>query len=223
MNREIVDTAVSFVDLVLASHARRLEGRKEWPEKSEVTLLRVISAAGFGPKAVVPGQLFRHLGRDYRPINKGCPFKVVDQTGRDDYFATGWLDCAFRRVRFGLNGRQEDRSELIEAICIEIQNSVPLKPIKLTHKGDFLHESPRKPDVSGFGHFVRHVRDKDDVLQLNIGIHMSCGGWMHRAEGTLERGALACEACGLRVTFLRGIRTYGDLRHSLEDEFIAAV
>ena len=123
-----MNRASKFVDLVLS---------KQWKPASDVfsvdevqIFFDTVSAAGFNPKEIVRGMLVGHYrdqdgsvtGETY-PINYVCPYKVVNEDGADNYFATGWLDCAFRRVVYGATQNDESREKLTEVINEEIKLS----------------------------------------------------------------------------------------------------
>ena len=176
--------ASQFVDLVLKHE--RWDKVKELADDEVRVLFAVVSAAGFEPKAVVPGKLVGHCldedgsrtGETY-PINKLCPFKVVSQEGGDHYFATAWLDCALRYAVARATRGGENRDQLIEVIRSEIERSVPLQPIQLTPEGDMLREYPRQALAFGLEYFVDHARD-DHELGSCVGVHGYCNGWMDR-------------------------------------------
>jgi hypothetical protein len=214
-------TATQFVDLAL-KYPKWGEIIRDLPEAEMQTLFALVSAAGFDPKAVVQGQLKGHYrdqdgsatGETY-PINHLCPFKVISkEEGKDHYFASGWLDCALRRVVFVGKRQGESREQLIEAIASEIKRSVPLEPIQLTLDGDMLSEYP--PSTNGFfpKYFVDHTRD-NRTLNSCVGIHDYCNGWADRLRATETQDAIVCRVCHLRVLFPREIKTYGELRQFL--------
>jgi hypothetical protein len=218
-----VSTASSFVDLVL-KHDNWDKIRK-LPAKDVRLLFDIVSAAGFEPREVVPGKLKgdyldqdgSRTGKTY-PINDSCPFTVIDQEDDEDYFATGWLDCAFRRVLFGASRQKESREELITAIAAEIERSVPLPPIQLTRDGDSLSEYPPNPlQIDPFEYFIDHTRD-DRKLSLCVGVHQHCNGWMDRQSATKTHDALICRRCHIRVLFPKEVVTYGELRQALSKE-----
>jgi len=215
--------AIRFVDLALRY--------KQWDEiqtlsEDEVQILfDTVSAAGFDPARVVPGKLRGHYrdqdgsstGETY-PINGLCPFKVVsgDEDG-DHYFATGWLDCALRRVVNGSTRQNEGREKLTEVMAEEIERSVPLEPIPLTPEGDLLREYP--PGTCGYGliYFVKHTRDESSLGSC-VGVHEYCDNWMDRRRATKTHDALVCRGCHLRVLFPKEVKTYGDLRQVLASQ-----
>ncbi len=97
---ETVVFASRFIDLVL--RFKPSEGIDLSPEDI-LTLLKIVEVAGFKPKSLILGKLKGNYldqdgsatGETY-PINSICPLKVVDEKNEDNYFATGWLDCAWR-------------------------------------------------------------------------------------------------------------------------------
>ncbi|MFA6537503.1 MAG: hypothetical protein WCT18_03860 [Patescibacteria group bacterium] len=216
---DIATITPQFVDLALKHKWGEV---KELPAEEIQILFEVVAAAGFNPKEIVPA----NLTGDYRDqggnktgekflINRFSPFKVVGQENSDHYFATGWLDCALRRVVFGATRQKENREQLIVAMQSEIERSVPLEPIQLTPEGDRLCEyPPRFYELGGLEYFVDHTRD-DRNLSLCVGIHKCCGGWMDRHNVTDSHDVVICRSCHLRVLFSKEIKTYGELREAL--------
>ncbi len=213
------DVATRFVDLTLKY--KRWDEVKTLPADEVQILFDIVSAAGFNPKKVTQGKLVGHYrnqdgsstGKTY-PINSLCPFKVTGEDGEDNYFATGWLDCALRRVVYGSPRHNDNREKLVEVITEEIERSVPLEPIQLTPEGDLLREYPPSTLVFGLEYFVKHTRDENNLGSC-VGTHMYCSGWMDRRGATKTHDALVCRHCHLRVLFPKEIKTYGDLRQAL--------
>lgn len=178
-------------------------------EQETRTMLDLLYAAGFEPRSVAPGRLVGHYleqdgsrtGETY-PINSLYPFKVVDQACEDDYMATGWLEGMARLVWSGAT---------VPDLSKRIEQSVPMKPIRLTADGDMLSEYPPDGHV---GYFVQHTRD-DKQLSNCVGVHKFCHGWMDRVGATAEKDAIVCRRCHLRVLFPKTAKTYGDLRQAL--------
>jgi hypothetical protein len=219
----VAKVAASFVDLAL-SHDGWNEV-EQLPSEELQILFRTVSAAGFKPKAVVLGKLKgdwldqdgSRTGQTY-PINHLSPVKVMGQDG-DNYFATGWLDCALIRVVGGAK-RGEDRNVLVKAVESEIRRSVPLPPIQLTPDRDLLREYPPRPiELGALPYFVDHSRDGEQ-LSTCVGVHAYCGSWMDRVRATATHDAIVCRGCHLRVLFPKGIKTYGQLRQHLAAERI---
>ncbi len=218
MPNKSTEVASKFVDLVLKYE--RWDEVKTIPADEIQILFEIVSAAGFPVKKVILGKLVGYYldqdgsrtGKTYL-VNSLCPFKVICEDG-DHYFATGWLDCAFRRVVYGKKRQNEGRDKLIEVIIKEIERSLPLEPIRLTPEGDFLCEYPPSPRTSGFEYFVKHTRDEDN-LGLCVGIHEFCNSWMERVRATKTHDAIVCRGCHLRVLFPKEVKTYGDLRQAL--------
>ena len=209
----ILVAAIDFVKL--AMRYDQWDQTKEIPEDEIHILFATVAAAGFDPKIVIPGQLRGHFkdqdgsntGETY-PINKLCPFKVVNQENGDHFSATKWLDCALQHVISGLrNGKGS--VELIDEIATEIERSIPLTPIQLTPEGDLLREYP--PDRAGF---VDHTKDSRELSSC-VGIHAYCNCWMDRRRATATQDAIVCRGCSLRVLFPKEVRTYGELRKAL--------
>lgn len=211
--------ASQFVDLVLKRG--QWDKVKELPVDEVQMLFATVSAAGFDPKEVVLGKLVGHYhdqdgntGETY-PINSLCSFKVVNQEDDYHYFATGWLDCALRRVVFGATRQKESRDQLIEVIATEIKRSVPLQPVQLTPESDLLREYPPSTlAFSGLAYFVEHTRD-DRKLDGCVGVHKYCNSWMDRRRATGTHDAIVCRGCHLRVLFPKEVKTYGELRRVL--------
>lgn len=223
MPNETITVATQFVDLALK--------HKHWDRVTELpvdevrVLFATVAAAGFDPREVKRGELKGHyLDDDGRrmvkthPIQVLCPFKVVGREG-DDYFATGWLDCALRRVVHGSTRQNESREKLIEVMAEEIERSVPLVPIQLTPEGDLLREYPPSTLAFGLEYFVKHTRDEND-LDSCVGVHEFCNSWMDRRRATSTHDAIVCRGCYLRVLFPREVRTYGELRQALASQHV---
>lgn len=219
MSSKAWEAAVNFVDIALKRKEKNCI--EDFSPEEIQAIFEMVSAAGFRPKEVVFGKLAGNYldqdgsrtGKTY-PVNSLCPLKVVGETG-DDYFATGWLDCAFRRASRNSGWHcNENREEIIEAIAKEIERSCPLEPIQLTAQGDFLQEYPPSPAYFGFEYFVKHTRD-EDALGSCVGVHQYCNGWMDRHGATSTHDAIVCRKCHLRRLFPKDAKTYGDLRKSL--------
>jgi len=214
----IHDVATQFVDTVLLHGEDWAKVDSVSPRKMDI-LFQTVAAAGFNPKVILHGRLTvrgrdedRELNGETYTINTFSPFKVVDQeSGKDDFLATSWLDCACRSVAIsGFVGQRNNRQELIDMMVREIEQSVPLQPIQLTQEGDLLGEYP--PDRSGFGSPVSvHKRDTNTMSSC-VGIHKYCNGWMDRKRANLTHDVLLCRSCFLRVSFPEDVKTYGDLR-----------
>ncbi|MFA6493247.1 MAG: hypothetical protein WCV58_03870 [Patescibacteria group bacterium] len=212
-----VDIATRFVDLALKY--KRWDEVKELPTDEIQVLFEIVCAAGFEPKEVALGKLVGHYlyqdgsktGETY-PINDLCSYKVVNQEGESDFFATGWLDRTFRRVAFGVARNGEDRNKLINTISVEIERSIPLEPIQLTPDEDFLCE------ILPSGYAIDHTRD-DDRLGCTAGVHKYCNSWMDRIRATKTHDAIVCRKCHLRVLFPKEVETYGELRQALAAKF----
>lgn len=222
MPSKTTNVATRFVDLVL-KHKRWDEVKTLSADETKV-LFDTVSAAGLNPKKVVSGKLLGHYrdqdgsstGETY-PINSLCPFKVVGQEDGDHYFATGWLDCALRRVVYGTTRQNEGREKLIEVMAEEIERSVPLEPIQLTPEGDLLREYPPSTLAFGLEYFVKHTRDGNDLGSC-VGVHEFCDSWMDRTRATKTHDAIVCRGCHLRVLFPKEVKTYGDLRQALASQ-----
>ncbi len=215
MSDDAQEVAAAFVDLAL--NHRRWDGHVALDEAEVHVLLRTVVAAGFEVSAVVPGRLrgrYRDqdgsaTGETYA-INGLCPYKALDEDGKDDYAASTWLDRLLWQVispanRYGC----EQRGGYRAVVAAEIARSVPLTPVQLTPEGDLLCEYP--PRGSGF---VDHSRD-DKALTTCVGVHKYCSGYMDRVRATARHDAILCRSCGLRVLFPRTVQTYGELRAAL--------
>ncbi|MFC1678469.1 hypothetical protein ACFLZ9_01885 [Patescibacteria group bacterium] len=210
--------ATKFVDLALKHDWNQIE---ELSEVESKILFDIVLAAGFEIKEIRP----RKLRGDYRdqdgsrtgdsyPINSLCPFSVVNNKDDDYYFATGWLDCALKRVVFGSSRRYEDRAQLIKTTVEEIERSIPLEPIQLTPEGDYLREYPPSTHFGGLEYFVKHVSD-EDKFDCCVGVHKYCGGWMDRRNATETQDAIVCRSCHIRILFPKEVETFGDFRSAL--------
>lgn len=224
MLNKTTDVATRFVDLAL-KHERWGEV-KTLPADDVQVLFDTVSAAGFNLKKVASGKLVGHYcdqdgsstGETY-PINSLCPFKMVGQEDGDHYFATGWLDCALRRVVYGMARQNESREKVIEMMAEEIERSVPLEPIQLTPEGDFLREYPPNTLAFGLEYFVKHTRDENDLGSC-VGVHEFCNCWMDRTRATKMHDAIVCRGCHLQVLFPKEVKTYGDLRQALASQWV---
>jgi len=229
MPNEMTSVATRFVDLALKY--KRWDEVETLPADEAQILFDTVSAAGFDPKEVVPGKLVGHYrdqdgsstGETY-PINCLCPFKVVGQEDGDHYFATGWLDCALRRVVYGITRQNESREQLIEVITAEIERSIPFIPIQLTPEGDMLREYPPSTvGLSSLAYFVEHTRDDRKLpCSYSCGVHLHCGGYMERHGATATHDAIVCRSCHLRVLFPKEVKTYGELRQALVSQRVPA-
>lgn len=209
--------ATRFVDLVFTQKTWDKPGA--FSEDKTRILFDIVSAAGFSPGKVIPGKLYGNWRdqdgptRETYPINSLCPFKVVSREEKDDYLATGWLDCALRLVVYG-SRENKSREALVKAVAAEIERSIPLTPVPLTPGGDLLCEYPPRALAFGFVYFVEHTRDTGE-LGYCVGVHAYCNGWMDRHRATATHDAISCRSCHLRVLFPKEVKTYGDLRKAL--------
>jgi hypothetical protein len=231
MHGKFTETATKFVDLVLSRTSNEWAESKVSPPEELQTLFEVVTAAGFEARSIELGKLAgfdydeygNGLGESY-PINQLCPYKVMGEDGNDYYFATGWLDCALRRV-FGSERQKEEVETLVKIVAREINRSNPLDPIQLTPDGDMLVENaPHELSRAIFGYFVDHYRDEHQLRNYpvnrwssGIGIHGLCGGQLIRVSlrNTETQDEIVCSKCRLRVSFPRGVSSYGELRQSL--------
>ncbi|MFZ2038661.1 MAG: hypothetical protein WAV11_01880 [Minisyncoccia bacterium] len=221
---DTVEIAKNFVNLVL-KHADWKEV-KELPADEVQVFFDTVSAAGLKPKQVVIGKLlsnYRDMDgptKETYPINHLCPYKVIGQDGKDDYFATGWLDCALRFVFGNSKPTYGNKDEvvvfvgLVKALNAEIERSIPLQPIQITADGDILEERHPTTRTFGFEFFVDHTRD-DSLLESWCGVHKYCGRQIDRVCATETKDAILCRGCYLRVLFSKEIKTYGALRQEI--------
>ena len=220
MNKEL-SVASRFVGLVL-KHKNDWANITELPGDEMQILLDTVSAAGFKPKVLVYKKLvgkYRdqdgYTGETY-PINRLCPIKVVNKDNSDNYLATGWLDCVLCQVMFGANQMNENLDELVKTVTFEIERSIPLLPIKLTHENDFLQEPNPPLGHSHLEYLVDHTKDEDSLYRSYIGLHSVCGNSLERRPGSETHSVIICNSCFLRIPFPKEIATYGELRNYLE-------
>lgn len=229
MSEKILEVATKLVELAL-KYKDQWPGLKELEQEELQVLFDAVKAAGFEPKSIVPGQIIGYYldksgnkTKDIYQINAFCPFKVICQNAvyrfvKNHDFATGWLDCAIRRIVSGIAKRREDTEELIEVISAEIERSLPLAPIRLNSENDWLCEhspNPTYPTHSGFEYFVDHTKD-DSQLTVSAGVHRFCRGHIRRLRVNQVYDALWCERCSLTISFTKNVDTYGDLREALK-------
>lgn len=207
--------ATAFLDLAL-KHKWSEVG--QLPDNEVQTLFEIITAAGFESTRFVFGKLMvYHRDEDGRPtsesypINKVCPYKVIGMDGEYHLNATVWLD---HTLSLALDEKGKDRQKSIEIIQLEIERSIPLKPIQLTIDGDFMRE------LQPCGFFADHTRDNHKLPHgSSMGIHAHCNGFMDRIHQTTETHSLIlCRRCHLRVLFPKDIITYGQLRLYLDSK-----
>ena len=219
---EAPDVAKQFVDLVLKYNWRAV---LKLTEEEEKIFLALLALAGFGEVKLIHGNLFFpnvHLKDDRFLVNRGCPFKVHTLADEPYQFATGWLDCAFRRVVMGKSVDGETNEQIIEALQKEVERSRPLQPISLTLFGDVLAEAlPESVARSLFAYFIDHARDNKPMPLFGhdfpVGVHDHCLGSIYRVHATLHFDALLCKKCYLRVLFPKEVETYGELRKALRE------
>ena len=121
--------------------------------------------------------------------------------------ATIWLDGLLFSV---FQAKEKDREALVLMVIGEIEESIPLEPIKLTREGNFLREFSVPPAR-------RHTRDEHDLPAADrVGGHEYCGGWMERHRSTKDEDVLVCCKCYLRVYFPAETKTFGELRWNLD-------
>jgi hypothetical protein len=206
------DLARRFVELALSFRSSEWKDVTWLPDDKVQILFDVIYCAGFNPERVVPGKLTAFV-RDYDGSRTGhtfltnvlCPYKVIDQRGHDDHIATAWLDMMFSQVVSLKESPEFSHEKLVEMVYERIERHIPLEPIRLTLDGDYLCE---------YSSSDRHLQD-DSELDLCIGVHQNCNGFMDRHRATNIHDAISCRKCYLRIVIPREIKTYGDLRRAM--------
>ncbi|MEK7511527.1 MAG: hypothetical protein AAB575_00735 [Patescibacteria group bacterium] len=207
-----------FVELALK--CSDWNGTARLSDEEVQVFLQTVQRAGFEATSVVEGKLLgNHLDEDRRctgqtfVVNEKCPYKVMGADNKSDCRATEWLNNLFVRVR-GKALNKYSREQIVESVQIEIERSVPLKPIQLTTENDFLLEySPQ----SG-GAFPEHTRD-GNKLSACVGTHACCYSWVDRKRTSKTHDVLVCRGCFLRIVFPTEIQTYGGLRAYMEQKF----
>lgn len=232
MDKDLTDSvARAFVELVWKYRGDDGYGWKAisvLPEEDAGVLSDTVEAAGFKVGMVTPGVLRGHYldqdgsatGETYA-INHLCPYIVMSFDDGPDYMATGWLDnmVSFTLVEFDRGGSIDT---VVARIAEQIAKSRPLEPIQLTAEGDKLIENSPSPGWFGYEYFVTHRRDDDDLPSMTVGVHAHCNGYIDRVAAAATHDALVCRRCHLRVSFPKGIVTFGELRDAKEEEFLAA-
>lgn len=218
MSKEIRRAATEFVDLVL-QHETWSEVKWLHIDNLNILLAAVI-AAGFEARAVRKGTVsgyFRgphgeHTTETY-VLNAGCRFKVIALDGGDHRLATLWLVGAVANVRMWRDMDNYSREDIIAIMMGVIEDSVPLRPIRLTNENDFLREFSFKDST--------HTRDVDDVDHC-VGVHADCDGWVERRKKNSTHDQLVCHGCySLHVSFPREVKSYGELRQYLKESLAA--
>ncbi len=201
--------ATKFVDLIL-KYQDSWQVITELPENEMSVFFLIVRTVGFEITEVKEGKLVGHYhdqdgitGKTY-PINKLCPFKVVNKD-RDNYNATNWLDSMFSTVISSHNGKPYGEYDLlVERVIEAVRKSIHLTPVLLTSEGDTLREYPSD-------NLFKHTNDSDK-LGSSVGVHKVCNGFMDRKSTTETHDVILCRSCGLRVSFPNTIKTYGELR-----------
>jgi hypothetical protein len=193
-------------------------------EEGKSVAKKILEEAGFKVGPLVVGKIEYHVRGtpidSDRPtfINPNCPFKVLDLSGNDYTFATGWLNDIWYTISFPVETRSEFDHRLVDYIIAEeIRRSVPFSPITLTVDNDLLEEYEPQPGSFPHSYFVNHIRDKESLNGV-AGKHMHCGGTLERMRVSEKSDALVCRRCYLRVLFLNTVQTYGDLRRALSSK-----
>lgn len=211
LKKFIADLFIEMVSKYNKNQSDKIQPSRE----DEQIIFELVSAAGFKASHVNTGRLLGKYfdqdgatGETYK-INSHCQFKVVNSNSDDYYFATGWLDCAWRVA----NDKDIDR------LKEEIERSIPFAPIYLTSEEDTLVENPpRTTDLARYEHFVDHTKDVSKLPFLSIGIHNYCDGAVERIRTSEKFSSLVCRKCCLRVTIPAEIKTYGELRQHMESK-----
>jgi hypothetical protein len=199
-----------FVDLVL--------GHEQWSTVNWLHVddlnifLEAVTAAGFEARAVRKGSVlgyFRNVNGfkidESFTLNTTCRFKVVAQNGADHHSATLWLNQTVRNVWAWREENNFSREDIIDMVVGVIEDSVPLRPIRLSNEDDYLREFTRN---SG-----EHLRDIHGIDPLCVGIHMHCGGLLIRLRQSELHDQIVCKGCyGNIVRFPAEIHSYGELR-----------
>lgn len=60
--------------------------------------------------------------------------------------------------------------------------------------------------------------EDEEELELCVGIHDICDGWVDVRDVSDSHNVLYCRACGLRIYLCKDIKTWKDLRVELEGE-----
>lgn len=185
--------------------------------EKELVVCELVSAAGFEISHVVFKKTLHgnYLDQDgvktgevYK-INKKCPYVVIDKNNNDYYFATGWLDCAWRVAK----------DNNIKRLKEEIERSIHFAPIIIAPEGDTVVEFPPRPtDLARYEYFVDHKQDLSELEFLSIGLHNYCGGAIERIRISGDFSTLTCRKCCLRVPIPAKIKTYGELRQHMFNE-----
>jgi hypothetical protein len=217
---DVTDVATRFVDLALR-YSDWNKVKVEDLHGDEVSIfLETIRAAGFGDVKIIMGKLVgrerdcdgRYSGETWQ-INETCPYKVTSSEGVDHHPASVWLNGLMGVVK---SSTQQDLNlqQIIERVQLEIERSVPLKPIQLSDVGDFLLEYPPSNTMT----FPDHSKD-DNKLSSCVGIHEHCHGWVDRKRTSKTHDVLVCRSCFLRIVFPAEIKTYGELRIYMNKQF----
>lgn len=215
---EMYDDIVNlFIELV-SKYNKNQSDKIQSSLEDEQIVFELVSAAGFRASHLTIGHLLGNYihqdgeatGETYK-INSHCPFKVISHSNNDYYFATGWLDCAWRVAN------NKDAEQLKK----EIERSIPLAPIYLTPEEDSLIEfPPRVTDFALYPYFVDHVQDASELGFLSLGIHDYCGGAMERTRTSEKFSSIVCRKCCLRIAVPAAIKTYGELRQYMESKLL---
>lgn len=217
MSGNVRAVAIRFVDLVLE--------HEQWDQVTYLhiddlnIMLGVVVASSFEARAVRKGAMLGHfLNRngfktdETFTLNNYCRFKVVGQNGVDNRKATVWLNAAVYNVRKWHNEDNYSREDVIEIVVGVIEDSIPLQPIRLNNKDDYLCEYTLKSGV--------HMRDTDDIDSC-AGIHKYCGGWVNRLRQSSTYDQIVCRTCyRCLARFPMEIKSYGELRRYLKEHLI---
>lgn len=217
MSKAIRQAATAFVDLVLEHDDW---SAVNWLHIDNLNiLLAAILAAGFEARAVRKGRVmgqfrgrYGELTTETFVINTTCRFKAVAHDGNDHRQATIWLNSAVTNVRMWRDVDNYSREDIIDIVMGVIEDSIPLRPIRLTNENDYLREYSFKNCI--------HTRDVDDVDHC-AGMHMYCEGWLRRRRQSETHDQLVCSGCSIRILFPREIKSYGELRKYFKAELAA--
>ncbi len=218
------EVAANFITVV-ESHISYMN-KVNLPQGQLTALYNLVNIAGFDVKEIVPGKLtapyqdsdFRESTEQTYQINDIWGLKVLDKKGKDNYRATGWLNCILKRVLDSIVELKENPGERLKAVLQEIDRSLPYTPILLSMNGDYLEENQPEFIKGKYEYFVNHLRDSH-LLVHRIGVHQVCGGSLEYFPVTCHQNAIVCKKCFLRVYFVNTLLTYKDLRRMSAEHF----
>ncbi|OGM19322.1 hypothetical protein A2955_05100 [Candidatus Woesebacteria bacterium RIFCSPLOWO2_01_FULL_37_19] len=129
MSYNLIEIADKFIEYINSYDRKSFKHINQEPNP---ILFRLLTAAGFENRNLIIGNL-RGFNRDqdgsvvgYYDINEYSPYIVQYADGRDDNFATGWLDSVIKFVLFNTDKTRPLDEQLIKVI----KSSKPLTPIQ---------------------------------------------------------------------------------------------